>query len=357
MINKPVILVINPGSTSTKLAIYQGEEIAYEENIRHNIEELSSFKTIYEQFPFRKLVALQFLEKIGFTLHNLDCVVGRGGFLKPISGGAYLVDNNMCQDLVTFSKEHASNLGALLAKFIADGAGIPAFIVDPIVVDEMEPLARFSGLAGIERKSVLHALNQKACARKAATHLNKRYEECSLIVVHLGGGISVGAHKNGRVIDTNNGLDGDGPFSTDRAGGVPVGGLLRFCLESQLSEKEVYKRIVGKGGLIGYLGTNDARKVEEMISGGNEKARLVYEAMAYQVAKEIGSCAAVLKGEIDAIVLTGGLVYSKMFKQLIQERVEFLAPILSFPGEDEMAALALAGLRVLSGEEEAKKYS
>ncbi|MCR4441990.1 MAG: butyrate kinase [Peptococcaceae bacterium] len=356
MMKKERILVINPGSTSTKIAVFEGENVAAEKNIDHDAAVIKKYARVADQLEFRKKAVLDFLQEAGIPAGSLDCVVGRGGLLRPISGGTYLVDEAMCRELQNAEKEHASNLGALISWEIARPLGICSYIADPVVVDEMEPLARLSGLKGIERKSVFHALNQKAVARQAAAALNKGYGECCLIVAHLGGGISVGAHRNGRVIDVNNALDGDGPFSPERAGGMPVCAVIDLCLHSGLGEKEIKKRLVGGGGLVSYLGTNDARKVEAMIREGNEEARLVFEAMAYQVAKEIGSCAAVLKGRVDAVVLTGGLAHSGMLVGWIRERVEFIAPVLVYPGEGEMEALAAAGLRVLRGEEPPRRY-
>jgi butyrate kinase len=252
--------------------------------------------------------------------------------------------------------QHASNLGGILAREIASQLNIPAFIVDPVVVDEMEEVARLSGMPDIERISIFHALNQKAVARRAARDLGKSYEEANLIVAHLGGGISVGAHKKGRVVDVNNALDGEGPFSPERAGGLPAEGLLKLCFSGKYTMDEIKKKMVGKGGLVAYLKTNDAREVEKMIEEGNKEAELIYRAMAYQIAKEIGNCAAVLCGQVDAIVLTGGIAHSKMLTGWIKERVEFISQVMTYPGEDEMSALAEGGLRVLRGEEKAKEY-
>lgn len=353
---EPLILVINPGSTSTKLAIFQRENRIFNKNLIHNADELRKYQSVSEQLPFRQSAVLEFLNETGLKPQDLNCVMGRGGFLKPTEGGTYLVDYDMCQDLLQPSKEHACNLGALIAGSIANDVGIKAFITDPVVVDEMEPLARISGHSGIERRSVFHALNQKACARKAADSYNKKYEECCFIIAHLGGGISVGAHKKGKVIDVNNCLDGDGPFSPERSGGMPMSNLLDICFKDKADKKNIYKSMVGQGGLVSYLNTNDARKVEKMIEAADEKASIVYEAMAYQVSKEIGSCATVLKGDVDAIVITGGLAHSKMLINWILERVSFLAPVLVYPGEDEMESLALAGMRVLDKKEAYKIY-
>lgn len=350
------LLIINPGSTSTKIAVFNDNELYFEKNLRHTTEEIRQFKQVADQLLFRLELITESLHEANISLESLDCVIGRGGLLRPLCGGTYRVNEVMCRELLgNVKREHASNLGALIAKRIADSQGIPAYIVDPVVVDEMEPIARVAGTKGIERVSIFHALNQKAVARKAAATVNRKYEDCNMIVAHLGGGISVGAHQKGLVIDVNNALDGEGPFSAERSGGLPVCSIIDMCY-SGLSRNDVYKSIVGKGGLIGYLNTNDARVVERLISQGNEEAKLIYEAMAYQVAKEIGSCAAVLKGRVDLIVLTGGIAYSQMLTQWIKERVEFIAPVVIIAGEDEMSALAEGGLRVLKGLEASKEY-
>lgn len=351
---KPLILVINPGSTSTKLAIFQGENLISEKNLSHDASRLMKYKKIYDQMELRMEAISEYLKEESIEISDLACVVGRGGLLKPMESGTYFVDEVMCQYLKTAPLEHASNLGALLADKIAKIGGVPSYIVDPVVVDEMEPLARISGFKGIERKSIFHALNQKATAKKMAENLNKKYQKSSFIVAHLGGGITVGVHKNGRVIDVNNGLDGDGPFSTERAGGLPVCDIINLCFHGTQSEDEIRKSLVGCGGLVSYFGTNDGRIVEKRIQQGEADAKLIYEAMAYQIAKEIGSCATVLNGVVDAIVITGGLAYSKMLVEWIKNRVEFIAPVIDLPGENEMEALAGGALRVLSGLEECK---
>lgn len=353
---KKNILVINPGSTSTKIAVFAENILIVENTINHNTEALAGFMRIIEQWPLRKDAVVSFLAEAGIPIDSLSCVVARGGLLKPISGGTYLVNEDMCDELKTTTREHASNLAALIAKEIADSAGIQAFIVDPVIVDEMEPLAKISGLNGVERISIFHALNQKACAHKAADHLGKKYEECNFIVAHMGGGITVGAHKQGKVVDVNNALDGEGPFTPERTGSLPLASVIDFCYNRGYSQQEVQKMIVGKGGLISYFNTNDGRAIEQMIRQGDEKAKLVYEAMSYQVAKEVGSCAAVLKGNVEAIILTGGLAYSKILIEWIKERVEFVAPVIVFPGEGEMEALASAGFKIMNGEENYMDY-
>ncbi|KAB3527189.1 butyrate kinase [Alkaliphilus serpentinus] len=351
------ILTINPGSTSTKIAIFDNEKPVFEEVLRHSSEEIGQYKTIFDQYEFRKNVILEALNEKGMNLTKLDAVVGRGGLLKPIKGGTYTVDENMLKDLkVGVLGQHASNLGGVLAYEIATQLNIPSFIVDPVVVDEMDDVARISGMPEIERKSIFHALNQKAVARRAAKDFGKKYDEINLIVAHLGGGVSVGAHEKGRVIDVNNALDGEGPFSPERSGGLPVGDLAKLCFSGKYTHADIKKMITGKGGLVAYLGTNDARDVENMIKGGNKEADLIYKAMAYQVSKEIGSCAAVLKGKVDAIILTGGIAYDKTFTGWIKDSISFISQVLIYPGEDEMIALAEGGLRVLRGEEAAKVY-
>ena len=352
------ILTINPGSTSTKIAIFDNEKPVLETTLRHPAEEINKFDKIFDQYEFRKNVILETLNDNGINLTKLSAVVGRGGLLKPIQGGTYNVSENMIEDLkVGVLGEHASNLGGILANEIAKQLNIPAFIVDPVVVDEMDAVARISGMPELERKSIFHALNQKAVARRAAAEMGKSYEDLNVIVAHLGGGISVGAHQKGRVIDVNNALDGEGPFSPERAGGLPVGDLAKMCFSGKYTVDDIKKKIKGQGGLVAYLGTNDGREVEKMIAEGNEKAALDYEAMAYQVAKEIGSCAAVLKGNVDAVILTGGIAYDKQFVKWISDRVAFISQVIVYPGEDEMIALAEGGLRVLRGEEKAKTYA
>ncbi|WP_252502995.1 butyrate kinase [Sporosarcina sp. Marseille-Q4943] len=351
------ILVINPGSTSTKIGVYDNEKNIFEDTLRHQAEKLAQFASVIDQYSFRKDVILSSLNAGGIQLTDLDAVCGRGGLLRPISGGTYNVNEEMLNDLKKgFSGQHASNLGGILANEIASDARIPAFIVDPVVVDEMQPIARISGFAPISRKSIFHALNQKAVARRYAKQIGKSYNELRLIVTHMGGGITVGAHRYGKVIDVNNGLHGDGPFSPERAGTVPIGELVDLCYSGTYFRKEIMAKLVGQGGLVGYLGTNDAVNVEKRIEAGDEKAALLYEAMAYQVAKEIGSAATVLEGKVDAIILTGGLAYGKEYVEMIKNRVEWISKVVTYPGEDELQALAEGALRVMIGEEQAKTY-
>lgn len=351
------ILTINPGSTSTKIAVFDNEDLVFEKTLRHSSEEIGKYEKISDQFEFRKTVIEDALTEGGIKISDLDAVVGRGGLLKPIEGGTYIVNEAMIDDLkVGVLGEHASNLGGIIAKEIGDAVNVPSYIVDPVVVDEMDDVARISGSEDIDRKSIFHALNQKATARRAAKELEKEYFDCNFIVAHMGGGISVGAHEKGKVIDVANALDGEGPFSPERSGGLPVGDLVKMCFSGKYTQDEIKKKIKGNGGLVGYLNTNDGREVESRIEAGDEKAKLIYEAMAYQVSKEIGSCASVLKGNVDAILLTGGIAYSKMFTGMIKERVNFISDVKVYPGEDEMIALAQGGLRVLNKEEEPKNY-
>lgn len=351
------LLIINPGSTSTKIGVYEDEAPILVETLRHSSDEIGQYDSIFAQLNFRKDVILKVLAEREFDINTLDAVVGRGGLLKPIEGGTYAVNEKMLEDLkVGVQGQHASNLGGILANEIGKSLSIPAFIVDPVVVDEFEDVARVSGIPEIERKSIFHALNQKAVAKRYAYENGKAYEDVNLIVAHMGGGVSVGAHKNGKVVDVNNALDGEGPFSPERAGGLPVGDLMKLCFSGKYTLEEMKKKVNGKGGFVAYLNTNDARIVEDKAKSGDEKAQLIEDAMAYQTAKEIGKCAAVLSGKVDAIILTGGIAYGKPIVNYIKERVSFIAPIVVYPGEDELLALTQGGLRVLRGEEAAKEY-
>lgn len=352
------LLIINPGSTSTKIGVFEGQNMIFEETLRHSVEELAPYNKIYDQYEFRKNIILDALKENNINIKDLDGVVGRGGLLKPIEGGTYEVNDKMIEDLkVGVSGEHASNLGGILAHEIIKENGGRAFIVDPVVVDELDDVARVSGLKAIERRSIFHALNQKAVARRYAKSIDKNYEDLNLIVVHLGGGISVGAHEKGRVIDVANALDGEGPFSPERSGSLPVGDLVKLCYSNKYTIDQIKCMIKGKGGLVSYLNSNDAREVIEKINNGDEYAKSIYYAMAYQVSKEIGALYSVLKGKIDGIILTGGIAYDKIFTGWIEERVSFMGKVIIYPGEDELTALAEGGLRVLRGEEKAKTYS
>lgn len=350
-------LIINPGSTSTKIAVFEDEQILYEETLRHSAEELKKYEKIFDQLEFRKQIILKWLDEMNIPIDSLDCTIGRGGLLKPIQGGTYEINQLMLEHLrIGYQGEHASNLGGLLAKELTPENGCKAYIVDPVVVDELQDVARISGLKEIERISIFHALNQKAIARKYAKSINQSYESLNLIVVHLGGGISVGAHKNGKVIDCANALHGEGPFSPERTGSLPMGSFAEMCYSGKYKYDEIKKMIAGKGGLVSYLGTNSAREANERAASGDEYAHMIYYAMAYQVGKEIGAISTVFKGEVDAILLTGGIAYDTMFTGWIKEMVEFISPVHIFPGEDEMEALAQGGLRILRGEENPRRY-
>ncbi|MBP1950407.1 butyrate kinase [Virgibacillus litoralis] len=351
------ILVINPGSTSTKIGVFDNENCIFEKTIRHDADNIAQFSRVIDQYDFRRRVILEQLDYEGINISKLSAVCGRGGLLRPIEGGTYEVNEAMLEDLkIGYNGEHASNLGGIIAYEIAAGLNIPSFIVDPVVVDEFNEIARYSGVPEIPRKSIFHALNQKAVARRAAKDIGKPYTDVNLIVTHMGGGITIGAHQNGKVIDVNNGLHGDGPFSPERAGTVPAGDLVALCFSGQYYRDEIMRKLVGRGGLMAYLQTNDAVEVESRIDTGDEYATSVYDAMAYQIAKEIGSMSTVLKGNVDAIVLTGGLAYGRSFVDMISERVKWIADTTIYPGENELQALNEGTLRVLRGEESSKTY-
>ncbi|WP_265459282.1 butyrate kinase [Enterococcus sp. HY326] len=351
------ILVINPGSTSTKVAIYGENQLIAETTMRHSVSELAQYPQVMDQIAFRYQLILEFV-KDQHMLDQLKAVVGRGGLLKPIPGGTYRVDEAMLTDLREEKyNTHASNLGAILANEFTKTLGIPAFIVDPVVVDELQPLARISGLKGIERRSVAHALNQKAVARKLVKKLGKTYEESSLIVAHLGGGISIGAHQQGKMVEVVNGLDGEGPYTPERSGGLPLVEFAEFILSKQLNLAEVKKLIAGEAGLKSYLGETDLREIQKRIDSGDQDAKFFLDGLCYQVGKSISELAAVFKGQVDAIILTGGLIHSEYVGNAITEYVDWLAPVLKFPGEMEMQALYEGANRVLAGEETPLDYS
>ncbi len=352
------ILVINPGSTSTKIAVFENDKSIFLKTIRHSTDDLKQFKRITDQYEYRKEIIYKELKDAGVDLHGIRVVIGRGGLVKPIASGVYRVTEELKKDLIECRMgEHASNLGGLIADDIAkELPSAQAFIADPVVVDELEPLARFSGHPLFERVSIFHALNQKAIARAHAKSIMKNYDDLNLIVAHLGGGISVGAHRNGKVIDVNQALDGDGPFSPERSGTLPVGALLKAAFSGKYSYEEMKLMVKGKGGMCAYTDSNNAYEVEKSALAGDKKSYAVLEAMAYQVAKEIGAMATVLRGEVDAILITGGIANSKWFCNFIIERVYKIAPVYVYPGEDEMGALAENALLVLKGEIQAKEY-
>lgn len=350
------ILAINPGSTSTKIGIFEDDKLVLEKKVEHSADELKDFARVADQFEYRKEVLLSVLAQENLKPESFDAIVGRGGLMKPIVSGTYHVSDAMLEDFREAKYgEHASNLGAMIATALAE-EGTPAYIVDPVVVDELDPIARISGLKGIERVSIFHALNQKAVAKRYAAETGSPYDQLNLIVAHLGGGVSVAAHKKGRCVDVNNALDGEGPFSPERTGGLPVRDVIRLSYSGEYSDKDLRKQFVGKGGLVSYFGTQDAREVQKMGAEGNEEAKLVYDAMGYQVAKEIAANAAVLHGEVDAILLTGGIAYDKEFVGKIEKAVSWIAKVVVYPGEDELEALAQGALRCLTGKEEARIY-
>lgn len=353
------ILVINPGSTSTKIAVFEDIKSILLKTLRHTPEELSKFEDVPSQYEFRKEVILNELKLAQIEIEDIDAVVGRGGLLRPIPSGVYEVNDKMKQDLRYSSgkPQHASNLGALIADDIAQSLpAARAFIADPIVVDELQDVARITGLPELPRQSVFHALNQKAVARNYARLVEKKYEDLNLIVAHLGGGISIGAHKKGRVVDVNNALDGYGPFSPERAGTLPSGGLVDMCFSGKYTYEEMKKKVVGHGGLMAHLGTNQAHEAEERALNGDKKADLILHAMSYQIAKNIGACVAVLEGNVDAVLLTGGMAQNKTVVGYIRKYIDWIGNIKIYPGEDEMSALAMNALAVLKGEMECKEY-
>ncbi|MBE5875198.1 MAG: butyrate kinase, partial [Lachnospiraceae bacterium] len=343
--------------TSTKIGVFEDETLLFEETLRHSTEEISQYDSIVAQKDFRKKIITDLLAEKEFDIKQLNVIVGRGGMLKPIPGGTYAVTDDLLEDLkIGKQGQHASNLGGILAREIGDEIGVPSYIVDPVVVDELCDVARYSGVPELPRTSVFHALNQKAVAKRYAKEIGKDYNTLRLIVVHMGGGVSVGAHENGRIIDVFNALDGDGAFSPERAGAVPSGALIKMCFSGKYTEKEVYSKIVGKGGFNAYLGTNDMREVNKMAASGDEKAIMAKEAFMFQVSKDIGSMACVLKGKVDQIIVTGGIAYNADVIDYFKESAGFIAPITVYPGEDELLALTQGALRVLNGEEEAMKY-
>ncbi len=357
MSKKYKILTINPGSTSTKIGIFENENKIFETTIRHSASHLEKFSSIWSQYDFRKKEVIRILGKNGFVISQLDAVVGRGGLLKPIPNGTYSVDEEMVQDArIGYLGQHASNLGCVIAYSIAWEYNIPSYIVDPPSVDDLEDLARISGNSKIQRTSLFHALNIFATARNFAKDQKKKFQDLNLIVAHLGGGISVAAIKNGRAINSNNGLQ-EGPFSPERSGNLPPLDLIDMAFSGEYSHAEMKKMIVGKGGLVSYFGTNKANEVENMINAGSKKHKRIFEAMAYQIAEEIGARATNLNGKVDAIILTGGLANSKMLTKWITERVEYISEVHIYPGELELEALAAGAVRALKGEESVKRYN
>lgn len=350
------ILALNPGATSTKFAVFDDEQPVFQRTIEHQGSELSGFSRICDQADYRLELITTALNAESIPLSSLNAVVGRGGLLKPLIGGTYSVNEAMLVDLRACARgEHASNLGGIIADALAKKLGIPAFIVDPVSVDEMEPEARLSGHPEIPRDSLSHALNSKAVARRAAADVGKNYAELNLVIAHLGSGISVTAHRRGRMIDVNNAQE-EGPFSPDRGGGLPSRKLVRLCYSGKYTEAEMLTQLMGNGGMFAYLGTRDLREVEARAAAGNNESELVFKAMAYQIAKETGAMAAALSGQVDYIIITGGMAWSKRLVDELSERVSFIAPILVMAGEEELPALNTGALRVLRDEEAAQTY-
>ena len=350
------ILVINPGSTSTKVAVYKDERPVLLRNIRHTAEELQQYPTSFDQLPLRQSKIVQTLEEEGIPF-KFDAIVGRGGLTHPIPAGVYRVNAQMLHDTRTAVRQHVCNLGChIAAALAAELDNCSAFIADPVIVDEMCPEARICGSPSMKRSSVWHALNQRATARRHALAIGRRYEELDLIVAHLGGGITIGVHHHGRTIDVNNGLDGEGPFSPERAGTLPSADLIRMCFSGQYSEEELLRRVAGKAGLVAWLGTSDTREILDRIEAGDEKAKLIMDAMIYHIAKGIAAQAAVLCGRYDAILITGGLAHADYITSRLRERVSFIAPVHIYPGENEMEALAENALAVLRNQREVLEY-
>ncbi|MDP3386559.1 MAG: butyrate kinase [Eubacteriales bacterium] len=349
------ILAINPGSTSTKISLYEDEREVFVETLIHDDEELRPYKNIPDQYKFREEKVLSCLKKNNFNIEELSAVVGRGGILPPLKSGAYKVNDVMLDILKNRPRvEHASNLGGIIAYEIAKMIGVEAYIYDSVAVDELEPIARITGIPEVERVSLLHALNMRACAIKVSKDMNKRYEDCKFVVAHLGGGITLSVHSGGKMVDLLS--DDEGPFAPERSGRVPGRKMVDLCFSGQYNKNDITKKMRGNGGLKAHLNTVDAREVQKMIDQGDQNAKLIFEAMAYQIAKGIGELATVVKGDVDGVILTGGLAYSKMLMEWIKERVEFIGDVIIIPGENEMEALTLGTLRVLRGEEACHEF-
>jgi butyrate kinase len=352
------ILAINPGSTSTKIAIYHNTKPVFLKSIHHESPDLGQFHRIVDQYKFRKEIILKELRDSHINIELIKIIIGRGGVIRPIESGVYIINEQMKKDLLGGKlSEHASNLGALIADDLAkEIPGCKAYIADPVVVDELQDVARIAGHPKFRRLSIFHALNQKATARAYARLTNRRYEDLNLVIAHMGGGVSVGVHRKGRVIDVNQALDGEGPFSPERSGTLPAYALAKLCMDGKHSLDEVKRMITGEGGYMAYLKTNSAYEVELMAQEGDEKARILQDALSYQTGKEIAAMCAVLHGEVDAIILTGGISHNPMVVEYIKKMVSFIAPVVIYPGEDEMHALAMNGLMVLKGEIKPKEY-
>ena len=352
-----LILAINPGSTSTKIAVFENEKNLFSETVEHDANLIKTFSSVFDQYEFRLAEILKILKKNNFDISKLSAVIGRGGYIKPVKSGTYAVKQIMVNDLkIARYGEHASNLGAIIAFEISKKYNIPAYITDPTIVDEMSDIAKITGVPEISRKSQWHPLNQKACARRAALEMGITYENANFIVAHLGGGITVAAHEKGIAVDVNDGLWGDGPFSLQRSGKLPVSSLVELCFQEGATFASIKKKLLYNSGLLSYCGTTDARKIEKEILNGNKKFALVFKALAYNISKEIGSLAIVLKGCIDAIVITGGLAYVKTLVDWIKEYVGFLGRLIIYPGGFEMEAMSGAADRVLNNKEKVSDY-
>ena len=355
--SQPTILVINPGSTSTKIAVFRGMKCLFETELKHDAMALAAFEHFSGQVEYRLKELKKFLLEHAVNLQEVDVFIGRGGLLRPLASGVYRINDQMLDDLRECRHgEHASNLGAILAMEFARPTGKPAYIANPVVVDELSPVARITGHPDVTRRSVFHALSHKAVAAKAAAKLGKPYEKCNLIVAHLGGGITIGAHEKGRVVDVNNALDGEGPFSPERTGALPLLSFYGYCHEQNWTRARVQKFITREGGLLAHLGTNDCEEIEKRVAAKDPKFTRVYDAFVYQVAKSIGAMAAALSGKVDAIVLTGGIVRAKIFVKKLTDRVRFIAPVYAIMQNSEMEALAGAALAACRGEQEVKSY-
>lgn len=349
------ILAINPGSTSTKIALFENNELVFEQVLRHEAEVLDQFKELIDQYGYRKETILDFLKEKGVDISTLDAISARGGLIGPIPSGTYKINDKLV-DRLTNNMLHSSNLAGLIANELSKEYGMPSFITDPVTTDELSEIARVTGIPGVTRRSQFHALNQKATAKRIAKQRGLKYNESNFIVVHIGGGVSIGAHMQGKVVDVNNAIDGDGPMAPTRAGAVPVDGVVELCFSGKHTKKEIIEFVSQKAGLSAYLGTSDVRDVQDMIEKGDKEAELLYNAMAYQISKTVGAMATVLKGKVDGIIITGGVAYSNQFVRLLKERIDFIAEVIVAPGEDEMLALAEGALRVLNKEEEAIIY-
>ncbi len=350
------ILAINPGSTSTKVAVFELMEPLFELTLRHSSEEIAQFATVAEQREWRKELIVKALSENNYDIKRLNAVVGRGGILKPIEGGVYSINEAMKHDLINAPMEHASNLGGLIAAEIAAMVGVPSYIADPVVVDEMDEVARITGLPQIQRRSIFHALNQRATARRHCTERGLSYENSNFVVVHMGGGISVAAHRAGRIVDVNNAIDGDGPFAPERAGALPAGDVARMCFSGEYTHAEIKKLLAGKGGVVAHLGINAVNEAIALANSGDKKAALIVDALCYNVSKWVGAMATVLSGKVDAIIVTGGIAYNKCVIDYIEERCGFIAEVAAYPGENELEALVSNALGALQGTMTPKIY-